>query len=139
MKRDMREASPRLGVAGIIVHEGKLLLGESKKNPGFWILPGGKLEFGEGLLKCLRREYREETHLNIIVDNLLGVYEITDPAKGGHRVIIYYHGRVRSGKLKAGSDLADAKFLTRAEIRALRRKRRLTPLMVTVLKDIRWL
>jgi len=48
---------------GIIIHDGKLLLGEKKKGEiGTGVLsgPGGKLDPGETLPECLIRETREE-------------------------------------------------------------------------------
>ncbi|MDL2253193.1 NUDIX domain-containing protein [Ruminococcaceae bacterium OttesenSCG-928-I18] len=39
--------------------------------PGIWEFPGGQMEFGESLVKALRREVREETGLAIEIGPLL--------------------------------------------------------------------
>jgi len=56
--------------AGIIIHNGKVLLGQRKKGKDLeykWELPGGKLEEGETLEQCLCRELIEELNLKINV------------------------------------------------------------------------
>ena len=59
--------------AGIIIHNGKVLLAQRKKGKDLefkWELPGGKLEEGETLQECLCRELIEELNLKVIVKNL---------------------------------------------------------------------
>ena len=59
--------------AGIIIHDGKILLGQRKKGKDLefkWELPGGKLEEGETLEQCLCRELIEELALEIEVKEL---------------------------------------------------------------------
>jgi ADP-ribose pyrophosphatase YjhB (NUDIX family) len=41
---------------------------------GCWGLPGGHIEFGESFADCARREFREETGLDVELIALLGVY-----------------------------------------------------------------
>ncbi|MCL5011647.1 MAG: NUDIX domain-containing protein [Candidatus Marsarchaeota archaeon] len=49
----------------IATNEGKILIlkrsAKSKYAPGFWQLPGGRLEFGETPMEALEREIKEET------------------------------------------------------------------------------
>ena len=58
---------PRIGVAVIVVRDGRVLLGEriGAHGAGTWALPGGHLEFGESVDDCARREVLEETGLRI--------------------------------------------------------------------------
>jgi len=56
-------SGPRLGVAGILVREGRLLMSRRAAGgawPGLWELPGGKVETGEIPEEALVREWREE-------------------------------------------------------------------------------
>ncbi len=61
---------PRVGVGVIIIKDGKVLFGKrkSKHGQGTWAPPGGKLEFGETIESCARRETLEEA--NITIKNL---------------------------------------------------------------------
>jgi len=60
-------ALPRVGVAALVLHEGRLLLGQRRKSPGVntWQCPGGLLEQGESVFECARRETLEETGIQI--------------------------------------------------------------------------
>jgi 8-oxo-dGTP diphosphatase len=54
--------NPNVGVGIMVVDgEGLILLGRRKS--GHWSMPGGKLDFGEGIMDCARRELAEETRL----------------------------------------------------------------------------
>ena len=57
--------------AGLILHNGKVLIAQRKRGKDlalYWELPGGKLEQGETLEQCLKRELIEEMALPIEVD-----------------------------------------------------------------------
>lgn len=58
-------------VYGLMINENKeiLLCNESYKGLQFTKFPGGGLEFGEGLLDCLKREFIEETGCEIEVES----------------------------------------------------------------------
>ena len=66
----MMNNRPLVGVAIVIVRNGKVLLGKRKNahGAGTWALPGGHLEFNESIEACARREVFEETGLKI--DNI---------------------------------------------------------------------
>lgn len=71
-------------VAGLLVRDGKLLLGLRAPHlsmGGHWDLFGGKLEPGEAELGALGREMREELSLQVEPDRLLGII-IYDDCRG---------------------------------------------------------
>ena len=55
---------PRAGSAILVEHNGKYLLGKrNKKNySGFWVIPGGKVEWGETLEQAGTREFKEDNY-----------------------------------------------------------------------------
>jgi nucleoside triphosphatase len=55
---------PTVG-AFIFNPKGELLLLQSHKWPGRYVVPGGHVELGESIEEALRREAREETNLEI--------------------------------------------------------------------------
>jgi ADP-ribose pyrophosphatase YjhB (NUDIX family) len=61
-------------VAGVAVHEGRVLLHRSEHDD-FWALPGGRIEVGESSTQALRREMREEVGADVTVGRLLWVVE----------------------------------------------------------------
>jgi 8-oxo-dGTP diphosphatase len=53
---------------GVIQRNGKILICQRKKDARYglkWEFPGGKLEAGESILDCLRRELREELAIEV--------------------------------------------------------------------------
>lgn len=55
-------------VYGILIQDGKLLVSDEYiKGHNITKLPGGGLEFGEGTIECLVREFKEELNLDIEV------------------------------------------------------------------------
>ena len=55
-------------VYGILIHENKLLVSDEHiKGMNITKLPGGGLEYGEGALECVVREFKEELNLEIEV------------------------------------------------------------------------
>ncbi len=93
---------PRIGVAVIVVKNGKVLLGKRKgaHGSGTWALPGGHLHFGETIEACARREVMEETGLSI-ADIQTGPYTndiFTQEDK--HYVTLYMVARYAGGRLQ---------------------------------------
>ncbi len=57
-------------IAGIIFHEGKILIGKRAygvTTEGLWEFPGGKMEANETPEECLKRECIEELGLSVTV------------------------------------------------------------------------
>lgn len=53
-------------VYGILIDDNRLLVSDEKhQDISFTKLPGGGLQFGEGTIECLKREFLEETGLEV--------------------------------------------------------------------------
>jgi ADP-ribose pyrophosphatase YjhB (NUDIX family) len=48
------------------------------REPGKWCLPGGHLDGGESWIAAVRREVREETGLQVLSEELAGIYSDPD-------------------------------------------------------------
>jgi 8-oxo-dGTP diphosphatase len=62
-------------VAGVVEHEGRILLGQRRRDDvrgGCWEFPGGKIEDGETPQAALVREFMEEFGACIEVQDFLG-------------------------------------------------------------------
>ncbi len=80
-------------VAGILERDGALLLVASRypnhKQP-LWNLPGGRAAPGELLPAALRREFREETSLEVVVAGVRYISESYDGSTGTHFVNVAF-------------------------------------------------
>jgi ADP-ribose pyrophosphatase YjhB (NUDIX family) len=110
----------RVGVAGAVVHEGRVLLvrhtyGETE---GRWALPGGYTAAGERLDESAVRELREETGLSAeVVDNIGMVTRYTDRDNG-----VFVVFRMRAPEDQAQPDEAEVSrvgWFSLAEIAAM--------------------
>lgn len=76
MSKTHRNPLPTVDI--IIEVKGGIVLIERKNPPYGWAIPGGFVDYGESVEDCAVREAREETGLNIRLNDLLYVYSRPD-------------------------------------------------------------
>lgn len=112
LARLRRMDGPWLTVDAVIRKGESLLLVKRGRPPfeGDFALPGGFVESGETVEEAVTREVREETGLRTRVGRLLGLY--SDPKRDprGHTVSAVFELDVLGGKVRGGTDAADAAF-----------------------------
>ncbi|MBN8693226.1 MAG: NUDIX domain-containing protein [Bacteroidetes bacterium] len=84
-------------VYGLLLDEGRVLVSDELiKGHKITKFPGGGLEFGEGTIECVIREFKEELNLNIeVVDHFYTTdFFVASAFNPNSQVIsIYYHVR----------------------------------------------
>ena len=97
---------PNFRVSVIIINEKEeiLLVQHKKSNRLYWVLPGGRIEYGEDFATCAVRELKEETNLDIKFGKVVFLSEAIAPDKSRHIINIYATGEVMGGELRLGSD-----------------------------------
>ncbi len=93
---------PKLAVAVLIDHDGKLVLQRRKIDPGMgkWTFPSGYVERGEPVENAAIREAREETGLTICLTGLLGLYS----HEGNPVVLAVYAANAVGGELTVSEE-----------------------------------
>lgn len=81
----------RVGVAVVIIRDGKILLGEriGAHGANTWATPGGHLEMGEEIAACAIRETLEETGLKVSEVSQLGFSNDVFNPLNKHYVTLY--------------------------------------------------
>ena len=108
-----------VGVGGILLNSHQVLLIKRNQPPaqGLWSIPGGKLEAGETLVEACRREFYEETNLDVEVEHIVAVVERR--LEGFHYVIIDFCVQLVDEHQCfpiAQSDVAEAKWISLADL-----------------------
>ena len=110
MTQQFRNPTPTVDVVIYDPARGVLLI-ERKNTPPGWALPGGFVDEGETVEAAAIREAREETGLEVVLTDLLGVY--SDPARDPrkHTMSTVFIGQaVNPAAFAAGDDAGAAQF-----------------------------
>lgn len=105
--------NPLPSVAALVRNkDNEILLVRRGVEPGKrkWALPSGFIEIEETSEKACLRELKEETNLKGKIIRLIGVYN--QKTKIYKNVLIIAYEVKAKGKLKAGSDTQDVKFIS---------------------------
>ena len=100
---------PKVGAGVVVELDGKVVMVRRAMNPmrGHWSLPSGYVERDEAPDATAVRETREETGLEVVLDNLLNVYSFSHEGTGGRGVLVLYAAHATGGELRAGDDAAE--------------------------------
>lgn len=81
---------PTIRVAGLLVHEGSILMVEQGRGDDrYWLLPGGGVQFGETLSDALKREFQEELGMRVGVQRLVAIVESISPDPGYAKHVVH--------------------------------------------------
>lgn len=106
--------NPKIVVGSVVTYEGKFLLCRRAIEPrrGYWTLPAGFMEQGETTDEGARREAREEANADIVLRDMLAIYNIPRIAQ----VQIMYRAELREPEFSAGEETLEAALFEWADI-----------------------
>lgn len=110
--------APVLAVGAVVVDRDRLLLIRRGHGPaeGEWSVPGGRVEQGELLAEAVVRELAEETGLEGVCEQLLGVVERF--GSDHHFVILDYRVTLLdpTATPRAGDDAAEVEWVAMSDL-----------------------
>ena len=94
----------------IIEKDDKIVLIRRKNEPfkGMLATPGGFVEEGDLVEERAIKEAKEETSLDVKLEEILGIYSIPDRDPRGHTVSTVFIAKPIGGKIKGGDDASFA-------------------------------
>lgn len=99
--------NPAVGVAVVVLDDaGRILLGRRSAggNVGEWCIPCGYVEWGEDIREAARREFAEETGLQVEIGAVCAVHSnFHNPS--ALTVGVWFYGTIVGGKAGASDDL----------------------------------
>jgi len=110
--------NPVVGVAAIVLNENfQVLLGRRRAGAfeDLWCIPCGYLEYHEDVYQGVKREFKEETNLDIEIERVFTVQSnFHDPHC--HSVGIWFLASVCGGEAEAGDDLSEVAYFSLNDI-----------------------
>lgn len=120
----MNQRKPKLVVGILVRNKNRFLLSKEKLEGGreYWIVPGGKVEFGETIEDAAKREILEETGVKTKDLEFLVYKEAIFPEYNYHTVIFFFETKTNSLDLKSDIEgkVIESKWFTKKEIKKLK-------------------
>lgn len=104
-----------VAVTGLIHNpEGQILMIKSPQRG--WECPGGQVEEGENLIQALQREVKEETGIQALIGNLVGIYSNIKPPT---KLIFCFLGTYLDGELTTSAESSRTEWVDRTDLLGL--------------------
>lgn len=103
---------PVLTTDGLIVEREKILLVKRDIEPfkGFWVLPGGHVDYNERVEQAVKREVKEELGIRIEIKDLVGVYSDPERDPRYHSVSVAFELKRQGGKISLNEEAVAHNF-----------------------------
>ena len=106
-------------VDGVYIKDGKILLLKRNTEPfkGYWHLIGGHVEENETLKEALKREFKEETNLDVEVGEIVGgrIEETFERTK----IIVVFKVTSAQGEIKLNSENTEYGWFSRVPLKSV--------------------
>lgn len=116
------EKMQKIGVTAFIQHDNKVLIVRRSQNesflPGYYEMPGGKVEFGETAEDALIREIKEELNLKIKPMQPFSVFSYTSSNSTKHTIDIQFKAELDDdvNNIKLSKEHDDYKLVSEDEL-----------------------
>ncbi len=119
IKKEMNKRKPKVVVGVLARNKNKFLLARETLEGGkeYWIVPGGKVEFGEEIEEAAKRELAEETGIKVKKLKFLCFKEAIAKEYNYHTVIFFFETRTNTTRIAKDIEgkVIEAKWFTKKE------------------------
>lgn len=121
----------RIRVCGLCFEDEKVLMVNHQslnENEEFWAPPGGGMDYSESAEENLKREFLEETGINVEIEKFLYIHEYLSPPL--HAIELFFLVKKLDGKISIGIDpemaeneqiIKDVDFMTFDQIKYMKK------------------
>ena len=110
--------------ADIFIHDDDFNFILIKRSQGefkdYWALPGGFVEYGETVENAAIREAKEETNIDVELEELVNVYSDPNRDSRGHIITVAFTATGDLNAKKADSDAKDIGIFTEDELKDIK-------------------
>lgn len=108
----MNNKQPILTTDGLITKKDKVLLVKRDIEPfkGFWVLPGGHVDYNEKVEQAIKREVKEEVGISTEVRDLIGVYSDPERDPRYHSVSVAFELGQQAGEISLNEEASAYDF-----------------------------
>ena len=79
---------------------------------GYWVLPGGHVEYGEKVEEAIKREMKEELGVLVKIKKMIGVYSNPKRDPRYHTVSVVYLLKKGKGKIRLNNEASEFKYFS---------------------------
>lgn len=103
---------------GVLIKNNQVLLIKRAIKPfmGSWVLPGGHLEQGETVREALKREVKEETHLDLESYKLMNVYSGIDRDPRERTISVAFLSKESSGEMNGSREGEELRWFSEEDL-----------------------
>lgn len=120
----------KVDIRGMLLDPDKKILLVKESTDGRWSLPGGWADVGQSPKEVIVKEFKEETGLDILPENLLAVFDKKMHAHPPQPFYVYkmvFHCRAVSDQITKGFDVLDVQYFAIDQLPPLSQDRVLKP------------
>ncbi len=105
---------PILTTDGLILENDKILMSKRAIYPfqGYWVIPGGHVEYGERVEEAIKREMKEELGVSVKIKKLFGVYSNPKRDPRYHTASVVYLLEKGKGKIRLNEESSEFKYFS---------------------------
>lgn len=111
-----------VAVGGLVENDqDEILLVKHRRNG--WVFPGGQVEVGENVMDGLVREIKEESGIDVLVLNIIGIYSNTSTYEGYNgvktvptKVMFDFVCKPVGGELSSSDETSESKWVNKNEV-----------------------